>query len=57
MAAILASIGTAGVPGVGLGDRAVTCIVAKSEGALDTAIFNSPEAGLKEEEIDFHHIR
>ncbi|WP_322740964.1 dicarboxylate/amino acid:cation symporter [Endozoicomonas gorgoniicola] len=94
MTATLASIGTAGVPGVGLimlamvlqqvglpvegialimgvdrlldmirtavnvtGDSVVTCIVAKSEGALDTAIFNSPEAGLKEEEIDFHHIR
>ncbi|KEQ14428.1 sodium:dicarboxylate symporter [Endozoicomonas montiporae] len=94
MTATLASIGTAGVPGVGLvmlamvlqqvglpvegialimgvdrlldmirsavnvtGDSAVTCIVAKSEGALDTTVFNNPEAGLKEEEIDFHHIR
>lgn len=94
MTATLASIGTAGVPGVGLvmlamvlqqvglpvegialimgvdrlldmirtavnvtGDSAVTCIVAKSEGGLDTDVFNDPEAGLKEEEIDFLHIR
>ena len=94
MTATLASIGTAGVPGVGLvmlamvlqqvglpvegialimgvdrlldmirsavnvtGDSAVTCIVAKSEGALDVNIFNDPQAALKEEEIDFHHIR
>ncbi|MFK7731295.1 MAG: dicarboxylate/amino acid:cation symporter [Pseudomonadales bacterium] len=77
--ATLASIGTAGVPGVGLimlamvlqqvnlpvegialiigvdrlldmlrtavnvtGDAAVTCVVAQSEGALDTDIFNTP---------------
>ena len=94
MTATLASIGTAGVPGVGLimlamvlqqvglplegiamimgvdrfldmirtavnvtGDSAVTCIVAKSEGALDVNVFNDSDAGLKEEEIDFHHIR
>jgi len=87
--ATLASIGTAGVPGVGLlmlagvlaqvglpveaigiilgidrlldmtrtavnitGDLAVTCIVAKSEGKLDEAIFNDPTAGdIKEEHI------
>lgn len=94
MTATLASIGTAGVPGVGLvmlamvlqqvglpvegialimgvdrlldmvrsavnvtGDSAVTCIVAKSEGALDVRVFDNPESGLKEEEIDFNHIR
>ncbi len=94
LTATLASIGTAGVPGVGLimlamvlqqvglplegialimgvdrlldmvrtavnvtGDCAVTCIVAKSEGALNEAVFNNPDAGEKEEEIDFHHIR
>jgi DAACS family dicarboxylate/amino acid:cation (Na+ or H+) symporter len=28
------------------GDCAVTCIIAKSEGALDEAVFNDPEAGL-----------
>ncbi len=94
LTATLASVGTAGVPGVGLvmlamvlqqvglpvegialimgvdrlldmvrtavnvtGDSAVTCIVAKSEGALDVDVFNNPEAGVAEEEIDFHHIR
>ena len=94
MTATLASIGTAGVPGVGLimlamvlqqvglplegvalimgvdrlldmvrtavnvtGDCVVTCIVAKSEGAMNVDIFNNPDAGLKEEIIDFHHIR
>ena len=94
MTATLASIGTAGVPGVGLimlamvlqqvglplegialimgvdrlldmvrtavnvtGDCTVTCIVAKSEGAMDPGVFNNPDAGLKEEVIDFHHIR
>ena len=92
--ATLASIGTAGVPGVGMimlamvlqqvglpvegialvmgvdrlldmvrtavnvtGDSAVTCIVAKSEKAMDINVFNDPEAGVKEETIDFHHIR
>ncbi|PJE80827.1 Proton/glutamate-aspartate symporter [invertebrate metagenome] len=92
--ATLASIGTAGVPGVGLvmlamvlqqvglpvegialimgvdrildmvrtavnvtGDSVVSCIVAKSEGALDSAVFKNPSAALTEEEIDFHHIR
>ncbi len=81
--AVLASIGTAGVPGVGLimlsmvftqvglplegiglilgvdrlldmvrtavnvtGDAAVSCIVAKSEGKLDEAVFNDPRAGV-----------
>ncbi|WP_194436885.1 dicarboxylate/amino acid:cation symporter [Vibrio fluminensis] len=88
MTATLASIGTAGVPGVGLvmlamvlnqvglplegialimgvdrlldmirtavnitGDSAVTIIVAKSEGALDEARFNDPQAGEAEEEV------
>lgn len=91
MTATLASIGTAGVPGVGLvmlamvlnqvglplegialimgvdrlldmirtavnitGDCAVTCIVAKSEGALDVDTFNDVHAGEKDEEI---HLR
>ena len=90
--AVLASIGTAGVPGVGMvmltmvlgqvglpiegiaivlgvdrlmdmirtavnvtGDAAVSVIVAKSEGKLDTAVYNDPEAGsfdVDELEID-----
>ncbi|MEC5209330.1 Na+/H+-dicarboxylate symporter [Psychrobacter sp. PL15] len=82
---VLASIGTAGVPGVGLimlamvftqvglpiegiglilgvdrildmlrttvnvsGDAAVTAIVAKSEGKMDLAIYNDPDAGTKD---------
>ncbi len=94
LTATLASIGTAGVPGVGMvmlamvlqqvglplegialvmgvdrlldmvrsavnitGDCAVTCIVARSEDAMDVSVFNDPEAGVKEETIDFHHIR
>lgn len=88
LTATLASIGTAGVPGVGLvmlamvlnqvglplegialimgvdrlldmirtavnitGDSCVTCIVAKSENALDEARFNDPQAGVKEEQV------
>lgn len=84
---VLASVGTAGVPGVGLimlsmvfvqvglpvegiglilgvdrlldmvrtavnvsGDAAVSVIVAKSEGALDTAVYNDPDAGILTEE-------
>ena len=94
LTATLASIGTAGVPGVGMvmlamvlrqvglplegialvmgvdrlldmvrtavnvtGDCAVTCIVAKSEKAMDIDVFNDPEAGVSQETIDFHHIR
>jgi len=91
--AVLASIGTAGVPGVGLimlsmvftqvglpvegiglilgvdrlldmvrtavnvsGDCVVSCIVAKSEGQFDTAIFNDPEAGMFEStELEIPH--
>jgi Na+/H+-dicarboxylate symporter len=82
---VLASVGTAGVPGVGLimlsmvfaqvglpiegiglilgvdrildmlrtavnvgGDAAVTAIVAKSEGKMDLAIYNDPDAGSKD---------
>ena len=85
--AVLASIGTAGVPGVGMvmltmvlgqvglpiegialilgvdrlmdmirtavnitGDAMVTCVVAKSEGQLDRAVFDDPEAGLGHED-------
>ena len=91
--ATLASIGTAGVPGVGLimlamvlqqvnlpvegialiigvdrlldmtrtavnitGDCMVSCIVAKSEGALDETIYYDRHAGEKEEELDFQHF-
>ncbi|OED49368.1 sodium:dicarboxylate symporter [Endozoicomonas sp. (ex Bugula neritina AB1)] len=94
LTATLASIGTAGVPGVGMimlamvlqqvglpvegialimgvdrlldmvrtavnvtGDSAVTCIVAKSEGAMNIDVFNDPAAGEREETIDFHKIR
>ena len=83
LTATLASIGTAGVPGVGLimltmvltqvglpvegvaliigvdrlldmvrtavnitGDAAVTCLIAKSENALDQDMFNDPAAGV-----------
>lgn len=86
---VLASIGTAGVPGVGLimlsmvftqvglplegiglilgvdrlldmvrtavnvsGDGVVSTIVAKSEGKLDTAVFNDPDAGAIEDTSD-----
>ncbi len=89
LTAVLASVGTAAVPGVGLitlslvlqqvglpvegigliigvdrlldmlrtsvnvtGDATVSCIIAKSEGDLDVAIFNDPEAGLAFEEVD-----
>lgn len=91
LTATIASIGTAGVPGVGLimlamvlhqvnlpvegiglilgvdrlldmtrtvvnitGDCTVACIVAKSEGELNEAVFNDPEAGIKEETIEFN---
>ena len=91
--ATLASIGTAGVPGVGLimlamvlqqvnlpvegialiigvdrlldmtrtavnitGDCMVSCIVAKSEGALDETVYYDSHAGEKEEELDFQHF-
>ncbi|MEH8020311.1 MULTISPECIES: dicarboxylate/amino acid:cation symporter [Rheinheimera] len=94
LTATLASIGTAGVPGVGLimlamvlqqvglpvegialiigvdrlldmtrtavnitGDAMVSCIVGKSEGAFDQAIFDDINAGTKEENVDFHHLR
>jgi Na+/H+-dicarboxylate symporter len=87
MMSVLASIGTAGVPGVGLimlsmvftqvglpvdgiglilgvdrildmvrtavnvsGDAAVSVIVANSEGKLDKAVFNNPEAGIMTED-------
>ena len=94
LTATLASIGTAGVPGVGLimlamvlqqvglpvegialiigvdrlldmtrtavnvtGDAMVSCIVGKSEKAFDQAVFDDVNAGSKEENIDFHHLR
>jgi Na+/H+-dicarboxylate symporter len=93
LTATLASIGTAGVPGVGLimlamvlqqvnlpvegialiigvdrlldmtrtavnvtGDCMVACIVGKSENELDIDVFNDPDAGIKDEEIDFEHL-
>lgn len=86
--AVLASIGTAGVPGVGMvmltmvltqvglpiegvaiilgvdrlmdmirtavnitGDAVVTCIVAKSEGQLDVAVYTDPDAGVGEDTL------
>jgi len=89
LTATLASVGTAGVPGVGLimlamvlqqvglpvegialiigvdrlldmtrtavnvtGDCTVACIVAKSENELDKQVFNDPEAGVKQEEVE-----
>ncbi|OZB40258.1 MAG: dicarboxylate/amino acid:cation symporter [Alishewanella sp. 34-51-39] len=94
LTATLASIGTAGVPGVGLimlamvlqqvglpvegialiigvdrlldmtrtsvnitGDAMVSIIVAKSEGEFDAKVYHDPRAGLKDETIDFHHMR
>jgi Na+/H+-dicarboxylate symporter len=94
LTATLASIGTAGVPGVGLimlamvlqqvglpvegialiigvdrlldmtrtavnvtGDAMVSCIVGKSEKALDQSIYQDVNAGSKEESVDFHHLR
>ena len=38
------------------GDCMVSCVVAKSEGELDEAVFNDPDAGTKEENIDFEHF-
>ena len=89
--AVLASIGTAGVPGVGLvmltmvltqvglpiegiaiilgvdrlmdmirtavnitGDAVVSTIVAKSEGKLDQAVFDDPDAGMIDDDPDLH---
>jgi Na+/H+-dicarboxylate symporter len=94
LTATLASIGTAGVPGVGLimlamvlqqvglpvegialiigvdrlldmtrtavnvtGDAMVSCIVAKSEGQFEQKMFDDANAGSKEENVDFHHLR
>lgn len=88
---VLASIGTAGVPGVGLimlsmvfvqvglpiegiglvlgvdrlmdmirtavnvsGDATVSCIVAKSEGKMDTSIYNDPTAGALDAAVELH---
>ncbi|GGO70189.1 dicarboxylate/amino acid:cation symporter [Bowmanella pacifica] len=93
LTATLASVGTAGVPGVGLimlamvlqqvglpvegialiigvdrlldmtrtavnvtGDCTVACIVAKSEGELELDTYNDPNAGAREENIDFDHF-
>lgn len=96
LTATLASVGTAGVPGVGLlmlamvlaqvnlpvegialiigvdrlldmtrtavnvtGDCMVACIVAKSEGEFDQAVYNDMAAGEKDEDIhleDFHSV-
>ena len=93
LTATLASVGTAGVPGVGLimlamvlqqvnlpvegialiigvdrlldmtrtavnitGDCTVACIIAKSEGELDQAVFDDPSAGSKQENVDFEHF-
>lgn len=93
LTATLASVGTAGVPGVGLlmlamvlnqvnlpvegialiigvdrlldmtrtavnvtGDCMVACIVGKSEGEMDFDVYNDPDAGIKDEEVDFEHF-
>ncbi len=93
LTATLASVGTAGVQGVGLimlamvlqqvnlpvegialiigvdrlldmtrtavnitGDCTVACIIAKSEGELDQAVFDDPNAGSKQEDVDFEHF-
>ena len=93
LTATLASVGTAGVPGVGLimlamvlqqvnlpvegialiigvdrlldmtrtavnitGDCTVATIIAKTEGELDEAVFNDPDAGHQQEEVDFEHF-
>lgn len=93
LTATLASVGTAGVPGVGLimlamvlqqvnlpvegialiigvdrlldmtrtavnitGDCTVACIVAKSEKELDEAVYNNPDAGIEDENVDFAHF-
>lgn len=39
------------------GDAMVSVVVGKSEGEFDESVFNDPRAGLKEESIDFHHLR
>lgn len=39
-----------------IGDAMVSCIVAKSENSLDKNVYYDMNAGLKEEEIDFHHL-
>ena len=39
------------------GDAMVSCIVGKSERAFDAKVFNDINAGSKEENIDFHHLR
>ncbi|MDC8831287.1 dicarboxylate/amino acid:cation symporter [Alteromonas gilva] len=94
LTATLASVGTAGVPGVGLimlamvlqqvnlpvegialiigvdrlldmtrtavnitGDCTVATIIAKSEGELDEAVFNDPDAGVKQEDVDFDNFK
>ncbi|MCD8546940.1 MAG: dicarboxylate/amino acid:cation symporter [Aeromonadaceae bacterium] len=92
--ATLASIGTAGVPGVGLitlamvlqqvglpvdgialimgvdrlldmtrtavnitGDCMVTCVVAKSEGEMDLAVYGDPTAAVQEEELRLRSLQ
>ena len=39
------------------GDAMVSVVVGKSEGEFDESVFNDARAGLKEESIDFHHLR
>ena len=93
LTATLASVGTAGVPGVGLimlamvlqqvnlpvegialiigvdrlldmtrtavnitGDCTVACIIGKSEGELDQTVYDDPNAGAKQENVDFEHF-
>jgi Na+/H+-dicarboxylate symporter len=40
-----------------IGDVMVSCVVAKSENSFDKDVYYDPKAGLKDEEVDFHHLR
>lgn len=39
------------------GDCMVSCVVAKSENEFNDEMFNDPNAGLKSENVDFHHMQ
>lgn len=39
------------------GDCMVSCVVAASEKEFDYDRFNDPDAGLKSEDVDFHHLK
>ncbi|MDX3775466.1 dicarboxylate/amino acid:cation symporter [Chromatiaceae bacterium AAb-1] len=40
-----------------IGDAMVSCVVAKSENSFDKEVYYDLKAGLKDEEIDFHHLK